>query len=328
MAARTVSPDVAILRALFQNTGGHVTGVKLAEELGCTRSAIWKRIENLQTLGYEIEAQPHLGYRLISAPDILVSDELQARLPEHPFTRKLVVFRETKSTNDLLLREAQSGAEEGFCIVAESQSGGRGRLGRSWESPPGQGLWFSLLFRPAWPISDTQRLTLITSVALSNAIERLTTLPCQIKWPNDIFLHGRKLAGILTEAQGDMDRLHYAVVGIGLNVHQSEKDFSPALRKTATSIRTEAGQAPRRADLLIAIFQELKRLYDAPFDEVREQWRDRCLTLGKNIRVQSGNETYEGQMMDVDASGALQIRLPSGRTQTLNSGELQYSAPA
>jgi len=325
MAARTVSPDVAILRALFQNPGGHVTGVRLAEELGCTRSAVWKRIENLQAVGYEIEAQPHLGYRLASAPDILVADELQARMPGHLFTRNLLVFRETKSTNDLLLREAQAGAPEGLCIVAESQSGGRGRLGRVWESQPGKGLWFSLLFRPNWPLTDAQRLTLITSVALCRSVESVTSLSCAIKWPNDVLLHGRKLAGILIETQGDTLGPLDVVVGVGLNVR-----LSPALlAEVDQPVADLAGglpQPPSRNALLAMLLNELADVTDmftqhgfAPF---QDEWQRRHAFQDQAVVLrQPDGGAFHGIARGVDRDGALRLETPSG-IDTVYAGDL------
>jgi BirA family biotin operon repressor/biotin-[acetyl-CoA-carboxylase] ligase len=316
------STDRHILRQLFTQGDAFASGPRMAEELGISRAAVWKRIEQLQTLGYDIEAQPHLGYRLKSAGDRVIADEIAARLPGNAFAERLVVFRETRSTNDLALREAQNGAPEGFSVLAEHQTGGRGRMGRTWESNPGQGLWLSMVFRPAWPVPSAQRLTLLVSVAAVRALEKTAGLHCSIKWPNDIMVEDKKLGGALTETQGDMDRIQYAVAGIGLNVHQSSEEFSPDVRTRATSVRIETGSAPRRADLLVAYFQEITALYAKPWPEVLDLWRDRCLTIGQRLELLRGNETLHGQMIGVDDNGALLLRAGNGTIHSLLSGEI------
>jgi BirA family biotin operon repressor/biotin-[acetyl-CoA-carboxylase] ligase len=320
--------DQHILRRLFTGGDAFVSGPRMAEELGVSRAAVWKRIEQLQALGYDIEAQPHLGYRLRGAGDRVIADEIAARLPDNIFARRLIVFRETGSTNDLALREAQNGAPEGFSVLAEHQTGGRGRMGRTWESNPGQGLWLSMVFRPAWPVTAAQRLTLLVSVAAVRALEKTAGIHCAIKWPNDIMIGGRKLGGALTEVQGDLDRIRHAVAGIGLNVLQTPEQFSPEVRGRATSVRAEAGSAPRRADLLVAFFEEAAALYAAPWPEVLDLWRGRCLTIGQRLELVRGAETIHGQMTGVDDNGALLLRSGNGTIHSLLSGEITRVLPA
>src|SRR5436190_12012008 len=192
--------DAQILHALRGATDGAVSGAKLSDAIGVSRAAVWARIEELRSLGYEIEATPHLGYRLINSPDVLHADDLIARLGKTKVIgRDIRVFHETTSTNDVVEKLARDGVKEGVVVFAESQTKGRGRLGRKWLSPAKKGLWFSVLLRPDLRPHETTRLTVASATALRRAIASQTGLEAEIKWPNDILLGGKKVAGILTE---------------------------------------------------------------------------------------------------------------------------------
>ncbi len=316
-------PDVAILHALWTNREGFTSGVQLAEKLGLTRSAVWKRMEALEALGYPILAQPHLGYRLGSnLPDILCADEIRARVVGSSIDWRPVVFKETNSTNDLLSREAQGNAPEGLVIVAERQTQGRGRQGRVWKSSDGLGLSFSVLLRPDWPLVQAARLTIIASLAVAEALEEIIGSKVQIKWPNDLFVGGRKLGGILTEVQGEVESMRFAVVGIGINVRHSKKDFPLELQTTATSLDMVSNQEHRRVDVLVMILQKLTHYYHEEFPAVRAAWSDRCLSLGKLVQVQTARGVKQGQALGLDEEGALMLRVESGRVERITSGDL------
>src|SRR5664280_1007710 len=206
-----MTTDAKILSALRANPDG-VSGADLAGQLGVTRAAIWGRIEELRRLGYEIEAGPHFGYRLISAPDVLHADDLLARLGKTKVIgRDIRVFEQTTSTNDVIEKLARDGVKEGAVVFAETQTRGRGRLGRKWISPERKGLWFSVLLRPDLRPQETTRLNVASATALRRAIESQTGLKPEIKWPNDILIHGKKVAGILTELSGELDHVKYLV---------------------------------------------------------------------------------------------------------------------
>src|SRR6266700_3606798 len=230
-----MTSDAQILSALRANSDG-VSGAELAEQLGVSRAAIWARIEELRKLGYEIEASPHLGYRLLSVPDVLHADDLLSSLKTKVIGRDIRVFEETTSTNDVVERLARDGVKEGVVVFAESQTKGRGRLGRKWMSPARRGLWFSILLRPDLRPQETTQLTVASATALRRAIQAHTGLKPEIKWPNDLLVCGKKVAGILTELHGELDHVKYVIVGIGVNVNLSPGDFPPEVRKAATSI--------------------------------------------------------------------------------------------
>src|SRR2546430_1863435 len=211
--------DAQILKALRENSGG-TSGAELAQKLGISRAVVWTRIEDLRTLGYDIAASPHLGYRLLSAPDVLHADDLLSRLGKTKIIgRDIRVFERTTSTNDVIEKLARDGVKEGAVVFAESQTKGRGRLGRKWTSPERKGLWFSVLLRPALHPQQITQLTVVAATALWRAIHEQTGLRPGIKWPNDILVRGRKTAGILTELTAELDRVKHVILGIGVDVN-------------------------------------------------------------------------------------------------------------
>jgi BirA family biotin operon repressor/biotin-[acetyl-CoA-carboxylase] ligase len=261
--------------------GGCVSGAELASRLGISRAAVWARIEELRQLGYEICASPHQGYRLVSVPDVLHADDLLSRLPpEGVVGRDIRVFQQTTSTNDVVEKLARDNVAEGVVVFAETQTKGRGRLGRVWASPRGKGLWFSILLRPRIRPQETTRLTVAAATAIARAIRLETGLHAEIKWPNDILIQRRKVAGILTELRAEVDRVKYVILGIGVDVNLTVQDFAPELRPIATSLRIECGRPVRRPDQAAANLGELDRDYartcSGEFDSVAEEWSRHC----------------------------------------------------
>src|SRR2546428_2978089 len=204
--------DAKILNALRSADDGAVSGTELSQQLGVSRAAVWARIEDLRSLGYEIEASPHRGYRLLSAPDVLHADDLVSRLGRTKVIgREIHVFEQTTSTSDVVEKFAHDGLKEGMVVFAESQTKGRGRLGRKWISPARKGLWFSILLRPNLRPQETTQLTVASATALRRAIQAQTGLKAEIKWPNDIVIRGKKVAGILTELNAELDQGQYGI---------------------------------------------------------------------------------------------------------------------
>src|SRR5664279_2460970 len=238
-----MTTDAKILSALRAHPGG-VSGAQLAESLGISRAAVWARIEELRRLDYDIEASPHFGYRLVSSPDALHADDLLARLGQTKIIgRDIQVFEQTTSTNDVMEKLARDGVKEGVVVFAESQTKGRGRLGRKWLSPAYKGLWFSVLLRPDLHPQEATQLTVVAATALRRAIASETGLHPEIKWPNDILVGGKKVAGVLTELSAELDRVKHVILGIGVDVNLGAGEFPPELRKVATSLKIESGRA-------------------------------------------------------------------------------------
>ncbi len=292
-----------------------------------TRAGVWAHIEELRALGYDIEASPHAGYRLCGAPDVLHADDLSARMGKTRVVgREIHVFNETTSTNDVAARLARGGAAEGAVVFAESQTKGRGRMGRAWISPAGKGLWFTVLLRPRIPPQETTRLTVAAATALTRAVTLQTGLVPDIKWPNDLLIRGRKVAGILTELRAEVDQVQEVLLGIGMDVNLEAGDFPERLRRTATSLRIETGQKVNRAELAVAILRELDRDYQAvaegQFERLAEQWEERCNTLGRQVAIRYGDRVIRGRAESLDEDGALLVRGAHGHLERIVGGDV------
>jgi BirA family biotin operon repressor/biotin-[acetyl-CoA-carboxylase] ligase len=240
--------------------------------------------------------------------------------------REIHVFQETTSTNDVAARLAQGGAKEGAVVFAESQTKGRGRMGRVWLSPAGKGLWFTVLLRPDIPPQGTTQLTVAAATALCRAITLQTGLVPEIKWPNDILLRGRKIAGILTEMRAELDRVQEVLLGIGMDVNLEAKDFPEHLRPVATSLRIQTGHEVNRAELAVAVLRELDRDYHAvvegQFKRLRAQWEERCTTLGCQVAIRFGERVIRGRAESLDDDGALLVRGTHGHLERIVGGDV------
>jgi len=321
-----VTTDAKILSALRANPDG-VSGAELASQLDISRAAIWARIEDLRKVGYEIEAEPHFGYRLIRSPDALHADDLLARLGKTKIIgRDIRVFEETTSTNDVVEKLARDGVKEGVVIFAESQTKGRGRLGRKWISPAHRGLWFSILLRPDLRPQEMTQLTVASATALRRAMVAETGLSPEIKWPNDLLIGGKKVAGILTEVNAEPDRVKYAILGIGVDVNVSVTELPPDVRKLATSLKIEAGKTMDRAELATAILRELDadyaRICARKFDALADEWEAHCVTIGRNVTVQIGDRKIRGCAESLSDDGALLLRTEHGRLEPITGGDV------
>jgi len=271
-----MTTDAKILSALRENPDG-VSGAQLAEQLGISRAAIWSRVEDLRQVGFDISASPHFGYKIIGEPDALIADDLLARLGKTKIVgRDIKVFEQTTSTNDIVEKLARDGVKEGVVVFAESQTKGRGRLGRKWISPARRGLWFSILLRPDLRPQETTQLTVVSATALRRAIESETGLKPEIKWPNDILIGGKKVAGILTELSAELDKVRYIILGIGIDVNLDVNEFPADLKKTATSLKIETGETVSRAELATTTLRELDfdyaRIGGGKFQAVADEW--------------------------------------------------------
>ena len=322
-----MTTDVSILCALRQTQDQGISGAALSAQLGISRAAIWARIEEMRKLGYEIEATPHSGYRLLRVPDVLHGDDLVARL-SHPriIGREVRVFKETTSTNDVVEKMAADGVAEGVVVIAESQTRGRGRLSRRWESSSGKGLWFSVLLRPAMAPQAATRITIAAAVSIVRAVWATTGVQAEIKWPNDVQIRGKKLAGILTELNAELDRIRYLVLGVGVNLNQAVKDFPPEVAKLATSLAIETGAPVDRGALAARIMEELERDYaricGGGFEALANEWAQHCSTLGKQVRIQIGDRLVQGRAESLDAEGALLVRSSYGNLERIVGGDV------
>jgi len=319
--------DAQILSALRRAHDGSVSGAELSQQLRISRAAIWARMEELRSLGYDIEASPHQGYRLVNVPDVLHADDLLSFVEQNKVIgRDIRVFQETSSTNDIVEKLARDGVSEGVVVFAESQTRGRGRLGRKWLSPARKGLWFSVLLRPDLRPQAATQLTVAASASLARAIRQCTGLIPEIKWPNDILIRGKKVSGILTELSAELDHIKYVILGIGVDVNLNATDFPAELRKTATSLKIEAGRALPRAELAAAILRELDADYDRidrrQFSRISEEWQQLCSTLGRHVSIRLGDRLIHGLAESLDEDGALLLRTEHGHLERIIGGDV------
>lgn len=317
--------DAKILCALRDADETGISLSLLAAKAEENSTVISQRIAELCRIGYDIESTPHFGYRLLSSPDVLHADDLLSRLaPGRVIGRDIQVFQETNSTNDVVEKLARDGVAEGVVVFAESQSKGRGRLGRKWISPTGEGLWFSVLLRPQLPPASATQLTIAAATAVTRAIRLETGLLPQIKWPNDILLEGRKVVGILTELSAELDRVRYVIIGIGVDVNI--KEFPAELADSATSLAAAAGKNFIRAEIAAAILKELDadyaRITHGEFSALAEEWERQCVTLGRRVQIHIGERTIAGRAESLDGDGALLLRTDYGHLERIVGGDV------
>jgi BirA family biotin operon repressor/biotin-[acetyl-CoA-carboxylase] ligase len=292
-----------------------------------SRAAIWKQVQGLRKRGFGIEGARGAGYRLLGRPDEIEEKELVSRLSRPGFWKSFQFHSETDSTNSRAVDLALKGAPHGTVVCADSQTAGRGRLGRGWESPPGSNIYLSLLLRPKIDPSAAPCLTLVTAVALALAVEGVTSLETALKWPNDLYIDGRKAAGILAETAGDTDGLRYVVIGIGLNVNAGLSNFSRELRDKATSLRIASGRMFRRVIVLARFLDAFAECYgifiSRGFDALLPEWNRRDLLKGKKAVLRVGDRETAGYASGVDGAGMLLFRRDGeSRTGKIASGEV------
>ncbi|MHB1127650.1 MAG: biotin--[acetyl-CoA-carboxylase] ligase [Bacillota bacterium] len=317
---------VKVLGLLEGNPEKFVSGEEISQRLGVSRTAIWKHIQSLREDGYEIESQTRLGYKLVNIPDLLHPWEVRQGLNTRIFGTRVIHFKQVSSTNDAAREEAEGGALEGTVVVAESQTKGRGRLGRNWVSTFGLGLWVSIIIRPEIAPARAARLTMLSSVAVAEAILEATGLQVGIKWPNDIYFQGRKICGILTEMKAETDIVHYIILGIGINVNQEEKDFPPEIGGVATSLALCLNHPVSRVKLLQTVLQRLDQLYHefriSGFEPVLRRWKELNITLGQPVVVNTFQDVFNGTAIDVLEDGALVVRGDDGMQRVFQSGDV------
>lgn len=314
-----------VYQALRQAGEAYLSGQQLSAQLGITRAAVWKAVEGLRRQGCVIEAKAGAGYRLRQGCDRLTTQTVAAALSA-PRDR-WQVLAEVDSTNSACRRLALEGAPDGTVVMADCQTAGRGRRGRSFQSPRGLGLFLSVLWRPECTPQALLPLTALSAVAVCRAIEQVTGVRPQIKWPNDLVLQGRKLAGILTELalESESGMVDHVVVGIGVNVHQQPQDFSPDVRRIATSLDSALQGSFDRAALAAAMMQQLdilrREVMFCP-ELWLEEYRQACLNLGRRVRLVAEGNEEQVTAVGVDNQFGLTVRHDDGRTETVRSGEV------
>ena len=297
-----------ILNILKANKGQAISGIDIGENIGISRAMVWKYIKSLKNAGYEIESIKKKGYILKQSPDFLYPEEVKNGLKTTLIGKNIYYFEDIESTN-LIAKQKAHKFQEGTVIIAETQYSGYGRMGRTWESPAG-GIWFSIILKPVIPLAHLSRLTIMTGNAVMECMKSFNfpNAPC-IKWPNDILINGKKVCGILTEVNAELDAINFVIIGIGINANNSI--FSPDIEDSATSLKSELGISINRIkflqNLLFELEQEYIKLMTLPFSKMIEKWTYNSETIGKQVVVRMHDKTIEGVAIGLSDEGGLII---------------------
>ena len=319
--------DIPVL--LYLSDKKYITGERLSKNLGISRVAVWKQIQNLKKLGYLVDANSKKGYCIISRPDILLPTEIQNNLHTKYIGKRIYYYSRVNSTNSVAknaINDKSIELQDGSIIIANEQTTGRGRLGRAWHSPLG-GIWMSLILFPVLEPAYIAKITLMTAVVLVRSIKKLFDIPILIKWPNDIIIENKKLCGILTEMSAESDRINYVIVGIGVNTNIAREQFPEEIRGQSISLQEIIGKQISKIKLTRLLLENFEKSYGLlqrkQFADILKDWKLNAHTLGKRITVVSGKRTISGEAIDVTTEGALVIKAEDGKIVNILSGTVQ-----
>lgn len=324
---RRTLPQVAekVLEILKKDRTRFYSAKELSTYYDISPYAVRRAMEELKNWGYDIQEKKSKGYRLKNIPDLLLPHEIKENLNTKILGKEIHSYQALKSTNELGYRLAQNQASEGTLVISEHQTKGKGRMGRGWFSPPGVGLWMSLILRPQIPPSKAPGISICAGLALAQAVKELTNLDARIKWPNDCVVNGKKIAGILLELSAELDKIDFVILGVGVNVKQYKKDFPRSLIRKATSLKMELGEEVPRLKLLKLFLQRFEKVYlqfkKNGLKNLRPEIKMVSSLLGKKIKVKWGKKILKGEAKDVNEDGSLIIRTDEGE-KVISAGEV------
>ena len=302
---------------ILSTADGYVSGENISERLGISRNAVWKHINKLRQDGYEIESVTKRGYKLISVPDVISAELIKDGLDTEFIGQNVVYYDETDSTNNEAKRN--SDMPDGTLFISEIQTGGKGRVGRAWVSPKGIGIWMSLLLKPHILPQDVAQITLVAGMATARSVG----CGAKIKWPNDVVIGSKKICGILTEMSAEIERVNYIVPGIGINVNT--ESFPDELKEKATSLYIESGRKFERYKIVQRFLKEFEILYKkfikGGIAAITDDYRELCVTIGKEVSVIYPNRTINGRAIDINNNGELIVETDKGIIE-VDSGEV------
>lgn len=331
---------------ILRNADGFVSGQAICESLGVSRTAVWKVINQLKEEGYEFDAVSNKGYRIVNYPDILTKSEIESQLDKNDIIKKIVFFDETDSTNNRAKKAAEEGEESGTLFITECQTGGRGRRGRNWVSPPGSGIWMTLLIRPDIRPDEASMLTIVAAMAVSSAITKVTKYDakailsdekdilfadnkieqCKIKWPNDIVLDKKKICGILTEMSAEPEHVNYVVTGIGINVNTTE--FADEIKDMASSIFVQTGVRIKRSHVVAQFAHDFTEYFNRfiktqDLSLLVDDYNKMLINAGKTVRIEERGEAYTAGAYGIDNEGRLIVKVDdTGEEKKIIAGEV------
>ncbi len=318
-----------VLQALSESNQEFLSGQALADISGCSRTAIWKHIEELRKEGFVLEAVRKKGYRIIETPDGVTESNIRLGLQTKTLGTVIHYEESVKTTQKIAHMLASEGAVEGTLVIADEQTAGRGRMMREWHSSKGTGVWMSLILKPLLPPQKAPQFTLITAVAVVQAIEEASDLHPQIKWPNDILIDGKKVTGILTELQAESDKINSIIIGIGMNVNQTKEHFPDEIQEIATSLSIEQGEPLSRSFVVQKVLERIEALYSLymkeGFTPIKLLWESYAISIGKKIRARTINGTIEGRALGITEEGVLKIEDTSGIVHQIYSADIEVN---
>ena len=310
---------------LLKECDGYLSGQQICDRFQVSRTAVWKVIEQLKKEGYQIEAVRNKGYHLEDSPDVISRAEIESLTRGGWAGACAVYYDETDSTNNRAKDAGERGEAHGTLYVADRQSAGKGRRGRSWVSPAGKSIYMTLLLRPDIMPTKAPQMTLLMAVAVAEGIHKVSGLECEIKWPNDVILHGKKICGILTEMSSELTYVNYVVIGVGINVNQEV--FPEELKERATSLRAELGHSIRRSELIAAVMESFEKCYAAfmrtgNLSGVRAKYESRLVNRDQDVKILEPGNEYEAHALGIDETGRLIVRTRDGRKKAVYAGEV------
>jgi len=317
-----------LIRLLANNKDEYISGQLLSEQLNISRSAIWKQMKTLEKAGYQIEGKSKLGYRIISVPDTLNQDTLQWKLETDWLGKKIIHKDTTTSTQFDAHQLVQEDIEHGTVVIADEQTKGKGRMNRIWYSTKQQGVWLSMILKPSILPYQAPQLTLLTATVLADVIHEHTKIRPQIKWPNDILINGKKIAGILTEMQAEQDQIQYVIIGIGINVNHQSDDLPEEIEARATSLRMETNRDWNITQLIqhiLLTFEERYETYiDNGFAKIKHKWEGYGYKIGKRIQIKTLQDQWQATFIGIAEDGALLTKTDEGDIQKIYSAEIEW----
>ncbi len=324
-------PDSAFrVLEILERADGPLSGETISNELGITRSAVWKHINDLRMMGYDISSSQKQGYRLAHTSSKLLPYEIHKKLQTRFIGKKIRYFENTPSTiwvGKQLTSEGDVAKMHGMVIIAEEQTGGVGRMGRAWVSPSG-GIWVTIVLTPKVPVDHIFMITMAGSIAVARAIRKEFNLGALIKWPNDIFIGKKKVAGLLLELSAEADKVHHCLLSIGIDVNVPIDNFAPDLQDRITSISAEIGHEVDRAGFLARILKEFESkfllLEDGEYDAIIQEWKSISSTLENRVQIRTLKNSFEGEAVDIDEYGALIIRKDNGKLERVIAGDCYH----
>lgn len=324
-------PDSAFkVLEILERESGPISGETISNELGMTRSAVWKHINELRTMGYDISSSQKEGYRLTRTSSKLLPYEVHRNLKTRTLGRKMRYYATTPSTIGIGRQLAQEGNVEklhGLVIIAEEQTGGVGRMGRAWVSPGG-GIWITIVLRPRIPVDHIFMVTMAGSIAVARAIRKEYDIGALIKWPNDIFIGSRKVAGLLLELSAESDQVHHCLLSLGIDANVPVGEFDPVIRDRITSLSAELGHDVDRAALLARVLKEfesrLQLVEDGEYDTIIQEWKSISSTLENRVQIKTLKDSFEGDAVDIDEFGALIVRKDDNTLERVIAGDCYH----